>query len=391
MIYRTLVFLALHVFWTCGSRSRLSLWIDERQVSNIVAGVNMIIYIISDGKVVPYINHPEFDQFVIPSEVDTVNLTWEAGHETFTYWFDEFRTLDVKLLYTPLLSIPASGVIPDGPSIFQISIPCTGKEDGISKLSLGLQIFNSKGRPIKGSPMKLTLKKKCEAFVPSKLCQFECLHGGFCNHLGNCECAQGFHGKRCELSLCDPSCENNGTCMSPEVCICPDGFSGKRCERALCQKPCQNGGRCIKEDVCWCNNGYLGNACQFSRCKPDCKNGGVCVGHNKCQCPVAYSGDICETENITERPRRSNVRKRQKKRRKRKNKNKNKKKNNKKKTRTKKVKKRRKKKRSRRRSLLKEVERFSRRQRKKRDRELRRQSEKLKRKEKRRKRRKLVR
>lgn len=45
----------------------------------------MIIYIISDGKVVPYINHPEFDQFVIPSEVDTVNLTWEAGHETVRF------------------------------------------------------------------------------------------------------------------------------------------------------------------------------------------------------------------------------------------------------------------------------------------------------------------
>lgn len=50
----------------------------------------MIIYIISDGKVVPYINHPEFDQFVIPSEVDTVNLTWEAGHETVSPIFNHF-------------------------------------------------------------------------------------------------------------------------------------------------------------------------------------------------------------------------------------------------------------------------------------------------------------
>lgn len=296
MIYKILVFFTIHVFLTiCGSRSRLSLWIDEKQVNNII-GIPMEIYIISDGKVVPYLQHPEFDKSipVIPPKVDTVNLTWEAGHETFTYWFDELKTLDVNLLYTPLLSIPASGVIPDGPKIFQMSIPCTGREKGISTLILGLQIFNKNRRPIKGSPMKLTLKKHCEAFVPSTLCQFECQNGGFCNHLGVCECAQGFHGKRCELSLCDPSCENNGTCMSPEVCICPDGFFGQRCERALCREPCQNGGRCIEEDVCWCTRGYLGNACQFSKCKPDCKHGGVCIGNNKCQCPAAYSGEICK-------------------------------------------------------------------------------------------------
>lgn len=45
-----------------------------------------------------------------------------------------------------------------------MSIPCTGREKGISTLILGLQIFNKNRRPIKGSPMKLTLKKHCEAF-----------------------------------------------------------------------------------------------------------------------------------------------------------------------------------------------------------------------------------
>lgn len=347
----------------------------------------MEIYIISDGKVVPYLQHPEFDKSipVIPPKVDTVNLTWEAGQETFTYWFDELKTLDVNLLYTPLLSIPASGVIPGGPKIFQMSIPCTGKGKGISTLILGLQIFNENGRPIKGSPMKLTLKKHCEAFVPSTLCQFECLNGGFCNHLGLCECAQGFHGKRCELSLCDPSCENNGTCMSPEVCICPDGFSGKRCERALCREPCQNGGRCIQEDVCWCTRGYLGNACQFSKCKPDCKHGGVCIGHNKCQCPAAYSGDICETRE-TERPRRSKVWKNKngnKEERKKKKKKKNKKDrlNKSKNVRTN-TKQKKGNKRNRRKSLLAQVERFSRRKRKKKEREMRKQLEKRKKKRK---------
>ncbi|VDI75126.1 Hypothetical predicted protein, partial [Mytilus galloprovincialis] len=292
-----------------------------------------------------------------PCLIEKLAYSWIFNF-VFTYWFDELRTLDVKLLYTPLLSIPTSGVIPGGPSIFQISIPCTGKEDGISTLILGLQIFTDKGRPIKGSPMKLTLKKKCDAFVPST------------------------------RSLCDPSCENNGTCMSPEVCICPDGFSGKRCERALCREPCQHGGRCIQEDVCWCTKGYMGNACQFSKCRPDCKHGGICVGNNKCQCPAAYSGAICETRE-TERPRRSNQWKRKKKKKKRKNR----KGRPRKKSRNKKVRKnskrRKSKKRKRRKSLLAEVERFSRRQRKKKDRELKKQLDKLKKKEKRRKRRKL--
>lgn len=60
---------------------------------------------------------------------------------------------------------------------------------------------------------------------------------------------------------------------------------------------------------------------------------------------LLWSSILGETENITERPRRSNVRKRQKKKR-RNRKNKKKKNKNKKKTRTKKIKKRRKKKRS---------------------------------------------
>ena len=47
------------------------------------AGVPMKITIIDDGKVTPYIKEPGLsDQILIPPEVDTVNLTWQAGHET---------------------------------------------------------------------------------------------------------------------------------------------------------------------------------------------------------------------------------------------------------------------------------------------------------------------
>lgn len=47
--------------------------------------------------------------------------------------------------------------------VFQMSIPCTGRDTGIAGLELGLQIFNKNGRPIRGSPMKLKLKKQCNA------------------------------------------------------------------------------------------------------------------------------------------------------------------------------------------------------------------------------------
>jgi len=56
-----------------------------------------------------------------------------------------------------------------------MSIPCTGREKGISTLILGLQIFNKNRRPIKGSPMKLTLKKHCEAFGETLADIFTCL------------------------------------------------------------------------------------------------------------------------------------------------------------------------------------------------------------------------
>nr|XP_011418865.1 wnt inhibitory factor 1 isoform X2 [Crassostrea gigas] len=372
------------------SRTRLSLWIDERQIASFF-GYPLEVFIISDGSVAPYLLDPNVEESipVIPPEVETVNLTWEAGPDIFTYWFDDLQSMDESLLYRPLLSIPSSGVIPGGPKIFQMSIPCTGRDTGIAGLELGLQIFNKNGRPIRGSPMKLKLKKQCNAIVASDLCNFDCLNGGRCGQYGFCECAQGFLGPRCEkftdefspfTAMCDPACENNGTCMSPEVCICPDGFSGKRCERALCKSPCQHGGRCIQEDVCWCTSGYLGNACQYSKCKPNCQNGGTCIGVNKCRCPVGYQGNLCQQRRSR---RRKGIKtgyggkKKKKKKNKRKKKKKNKKKKNKKnknlsdkKTKNPKNKKARTRlKLKRKKTLLAEITRFARRKRRRQERQ----------------------
>ncbi|KAK7503498.1 hypothetical protein BaRGS_00005419, partial [Batillaria attramentaria] len=45
-------------------------------------GFKMRIPIITDGQVTPYLREPGLsDQILLPPEVDTVNLTWQSGHE----------------------------------------------------------------------------------------------------------------------------------------------------------------------------------------------------------------------------------------------------------------------------------------------------------------------
>lgn len=63
--------------------------------------------------------------------------------------------------------------------VFQMSIPCTGRDTGIAGLELGLQIFNKNGRPIRGSPMKLKLKKQCNAIGQWNSLQLK-WKGAFC-------------------------------------------------------------------------------------------------------------------------------------------------------------------------------------------------------------------
>ena len=72
------------------------------QCDVIGAGMPMKIAIINDGLVSPYITEPGLsDQILIPPEVDTVNLTWQAGHETVSgsivfFFFFVFSLLFVQ-------------------------------------------------------------------------------------------------------------------------------------------------------------------------------------------------------------------------------------------------------------------------------------------------------
>ncbi|GAB1603301.1 hypothetical protein Ahia01_000610900, partial [Argonauta hians] len=205
----------------------------------------------------------------------------------YSYRFDELTSLNLSLLYNPLLSITTSGEIPSRQSDFQVAIPCTGHKDGVAHLSLGLQVFDHSGKAIEGSPIKFRLRKHCKAHA-----------------------------------LCYPKCENNGTCISPEKCACREGYYGKYCEKALCKERCQNGGRCVKKDHCWCAPDFYGEACQYQHCnKSPCKNGGTCVGNNACRCPPGFYGTICDIVKMdADRTRRSHVNGQKRKRNKRPNK-----------------------------------------------------------------------
>ncbi|CAI9737408.1 wnt inhibitory factor 1-like isoform X2 [Octopus vulgaris] len=205
----------------------------------------------------------------------------------YSYRFDDLTSLNLSLLYNPLLSITTSGEIPSRQSDFQVAIPCTGHKDGVAHLSLGLQVFDHTGKAIEGSPIKFRLRKHCKAHA-----------------------------------MCYPKCENNGTCISPEKCACPEGYYGKHCEKALCKERCQNGGRCVKKGHCWCAPDFYGEACQYQHCnKSPCKNGGTCVGNNVCRCPPKFSGTICEVaKDDVDRTRRSHVNGHKRKRKKRPNK-----------------------------------------------------------------------
>ncbi|XP_070193862.1 wnt inhibitory factor 1-like [Littorina saxatilis] len=290
-------------------RSRLGLWIDRTQVENLI-DLPMKISIINNGLVNRYLKEPGLsglsEEILIPPQVDTVNLTWQAGHDKFLYSFDNFTSLDPNLLYPPLLGIPTRGLIPSGPTVFQITIPCKGKEEGVASLVLGLTIYNRFNQPLPGTPINFKLRKRCVVFATTSLCLGECENGGTCSDFGQCQCRQGFHGKHCEIALCDPVCQNNGTCISPENCACPSGYHGKLCEiAAACGRPCENGGHCVPEGFCWCQKGFYGDVCEFSQCNPHCTNGGTCIGPDKCECPSNFSGPRCETKE--ERPRRSKL------------------------------------------------------------------------------------
>lgn len=94
--------------------NELSLWIDEEQVRKFSGMTKIRIYAIENGIVSAQIRDPMFSEYlpIIPSEVNSVNLTWRSGKRKYHYNFDRLESLDENLLSPPKISIKSKGKVP---------------------------------------------------------------------------------------------------------------------------------------------------------------------------------------------------------------------------------------------------------------------------------------
>ncbi|XP_013176302.1 PREDICTED: protein shifted-like isoform X2 [Papilio xuthus] len=281
--------------------SDISLWIDERQV-RMFSGISMQVFAILNGHISPYILDPNFSHKLptIPSEVGYVNFTWRS-RKRYQYHFDTLTSSDPKLLKPPVLSIKTQGRVPKAPKEFSIFLICLGNNSGVATFEIGLVLKNGRNIPLKGTPLRLNLKKECaqrgvylERTGPDPECDKKCANQGWCNEEKICQCPEGYMGQHCRTALCYPQCMNGGNCTAPGLCSCPPGYQGRHCEGGICSQKCLNGGKCIQKDTCECPKGYYGLRCEFSKCVIPCLGGGRCKGVNKCRCPPGLGGDHCE-------------------------------------------------------------------------------------------------
>ncbi|XP_037919067.1 protein shifted isoform X2 [Hermetia illucens] len=301
-----LLLLIFIVTITCKDHSRrqhknktdeLSLWINEQQMKKL-SGIQIKVFAIDNGRVNNELRNPNFNQYLptIPSEVNSVNFTWDAGNKYYLYNFDRLKSLDETILQAPTVSIEPKGRIPRKESGFSIFLPCTGNSSGTATFSISLSIQNRKGRAVPGTPLRLKFKKECATRgpIPDPDCDKKCKNNGFCNNDKICQCKEGYMGQYCQTALCYPQCMNGGNCTAPAVCSCPPGYQGPHCEGGICTEKCLNGGKCIQKDKCQCTKGYYGFRCEFSKCVIPCMNSGKCIGNNVCRCPPGFGGNHCE-------------------------------------------------------------------------------------------------
>ncbi|CAH3956298.1 unnamed protein product [Pieris brassicae] len=210
--------------------SDISLWIDERQV-RMFSGISMQVFAIQNGNIQPYILDPNFSHKlpIIPSEVGYVNFTWRSK-KRYYYNFDTLTSFDLKVLKSPILSIKTQGRVPKTPKEFSIFLPCMGNVSGVATFEIGLILKNGRGIPLKGTPLRLNLKKECAQRGPDPECDKKCANQGWCNSEKICQCPDGYMGQHCRTALCYPQCMNGGNCTAPGVCSCPPGYQGRHCE-----------------------------------------------------------------------------------------------------------------------------------------------------------------
>lgn len=124
----------------------------------------MEIYVISEGKVLPYLLDPEFENKlpIIPSEVSYVNFTWKSGVKKYYYDFFRLKSFDETILKTPSITIKTQGRVPKrAKGKVVVDISCTGNNSGTAQFGIGLMIETRKGKPLNGTPLRLSLRKEC--------------------------------------------------------------------------------------------------------------------------------------------------------------------------------------------------------------------------------------
>jgi len=273
----------------------LSIWIDEDQVKIFSGITHLIIHVVANGIVMPYLLDRNLETHlpIVPPEIDEVRFRWRAGKRKYRYNFYKLQSHDQDLLLHPTTDAPRKGRIPRKVGEFSVRLPCTGNMSGIASFSIGLEIFSRK-KKLAGTPLKLRLRKECLARGVDPLCDRTCRGRGHCDSGGGCVCRQGWAGHHCDRAVCSPQCMNGGSCSAPGVCECPAGYQGRRCEGGICSEPCLNRGKCIQKDSCKCKGGYYGARCQFSKCVVPCLHGGECKGVNRCRCSKGYGGHHCQ-------------------------------------------------------------------------------------------------
>lgn len=290
----------------------LSIWIDEDQVKIFSGITHMIIHVVANGIVMPYLLDRNLETHlpIVPPEIDEVRFRWRAGKRKYRYNFYKLQSHDRDLLLDPIIDTPRKGRIPKKEGAFSVRLPCTGNMTGIASFSIGLEILSRK-KKLAGTPLKLRLRKECLARGEDPSCDRTCGGRGHCDSSSHCVCRPGWAGSQCSRAVCSPQCMNGGVCAAPGLCECPAGYQGRTCEGGICSEPCLNRGKCIQKDTCKCKGGFYGARCEFSKCVVPCLNGGQCKGVNRCRCTRGYQGNHCqilkgdsiqgESENVCEK------------------------------------------------------------------------------------------
>ncbi|XP_053549583.1 tyrosine-protein kinase receptor Tie-1 [Bombina bombina] len=191
------------------------------------------------------------------------DIMWKSNGTFYQTTYKEDMSDDIARLYFEDVKVNNAGVYSAG---FMDSSP----------------LFNAFFRLIvRGCPDKKwgpSCQKDC----------LDCLNGGICHDIsGECICAPGFMGTRCEKACregnfgrnCQETCKKEHGCKGwtfclpdPYGCSCGSGWTGPDCQTA-------------------CPSGTYGANCAL-QC--ECESGGSCNRFSGCVCPSGWHGQHCE-------------------------------------------------------------------------------------------------